>query len=332
MESTESSSGSHLSRRELILLGIGAFALFAAPFARRGKQRLVRRRLPMMGTVAEIGVVDPDPRRAQGAIDAAFGELARVERLMTRFTHSSDVGRANLEAAQSPVRVAHETATVLAEAVAWAAATDGEFDPCVGKAVELWDVSHRDRPPPQAAIKRLAGRHLYRGLELDTWRGAPVVRFRDPEIALDLGGIAKGYGVDRAVSALRKWGIRDGLVNVGGDLYALGESEDGDPWRVGVRSPTDPDRLAGRIEVRDRAVATSGDYMQYFRYGNRRYHHLLDPATGAPRMSGVHSVTAVAESCITADAAATAVFGMDEERANALLAARAPAARIVSLL
>lgn len=335
METCESSSGSQLSRRELILLGIGVFALLATPFARRGRARLVRRQLPMMGTVAEIGVVDTDTRHAQAALDAAFDELARVERLMTRFTHSSDVGRANLEAAYSPVRVAQETATVLSEALDWAEASDGAFDPCVGKAVELWDVSNRHRPPPRAAVERVAKLGLYRGLELDGWRGEPVVRFRDPAIALDLGGIAKGYGVDRAVAALRQWGVRDGLVNVGGDLYALGESEDGDPWRVGIRSPDDPRRLAGRIEVRDRAVATSGDYVQYFEYRSRRYHHLLDPATGAPRTSRAHSVTVLADNCMAADAAATAAFGMDDGKVTALLARRAPGARagtrIVSL-
>jgi thiamine biosynthesis lipoprotein len=145
------------------------------------------------------------------------------------------------------------------------------------------------------------------------------VRLTDRDAAIDLGGIAKGYGVDRAADALRHQGIARGIVNVGGDLYAIGRSEDGDPWRVGIRSPTDPDGLMGTLEVADAAVATSGDYERFFEYRGRRFHHLLDPETAAPRVSAAHSVTVRAASCIDADAAATAVFGLDQTDAARLL-------------
>ena len=248
---------------------------------------------------------------------------------MTRFTATSDIGRANLRAAVEPVPVSRMTATVLEEGIRWAEASDGVFDPCIGRAVELWDVTNRREPPPVGEVRRLAHQGLYRGLVVDNWRGEPVVRFADTDVRLDLGGIGKGYGVDRAVDALREWGIERALVNVGGDLYGMGESEDGDPWNVGIRSPENPAELAGTLEVADQAVATSGDYLQFFKHGNRRYHHLLDPATGAPRQSQVHSVTVTADRCMTADAAATAVFGMPEVRAKGLLQVRSPEARIV---
>ena len=153
----------------------------------------------------------------------------------------------------------------------------------------------------------------------------------DPDVAIDLGGIAKGYGVDRAVAALREWGITDGLVNVGGDLYALGSSLDDDGWSVGIRSAEDPTRLAGSLMLRDRAVATSGDYEQYFEHGGRRYHHLLDPRTGAPRITAVHSLTVAAASCMAADAAATAVFGCTTEQASIVLRGAAADAELVGL-
>jgi thiamine biosynthesis lipoprotein len=137
------------------------------------------------------------------------------------------------------------------------------------------------------------------------------VRLGAADARIDLGGIAKGYGVDQAVVALREWGIEDALVNVGGDLYAMGRSEDGNPWRIGIRSPENVHRLVASFELTDAAVATSGDYLQYFEYHGRRYHHLLDPATGAPLATGMHSITTQADDCITADAAATACFGRD---------------------
>jgi thiamine biosynthesis lipoprotein len=315
MENRDRPPARHPTRREAVALGVGAFVVAAVPFARRRRAGLIRRTIPVMGTIAEVGVVHRDPQYAHAAIDAAFEELRLVDRLMTRFTPTSEIGRANAGAWREGVAVSEPTAAVLYESLRWAEASDGAFDPCLGRAVELWDVGHRTVPPAPHSVQRLAGRGLYRALDLDR----RVVRFTDPDVAVDLGGIGKGYAVDRAVATLRAWGIGQGLVNAGGDLYALGTSEDGDPWKVGIRSPSDADRLAGEIAVSDAAVATSGDYLQRFSYHGRSYHHLLDPATGGPRVTGEHSVTIKAASCMAADAGATAVFGMDEPRARALL-------------
>jgi thiamine biosynthesis lipoprotein len=305
----------------MIALGVGAFVVGVAPFLRRRGDRLVRRTVPMMGTIAELGVVHDDSVVAHACIDAAIAELRRVEWLMSRYTATSDVGRANRLAAQDAVEVSPATARVLEAAIAWAIASDGAFDPCIGRAVELWDVEHRTTPPAAADVRRLAGRRLYRALDIDG--GArPRVRLTHRDAAIDLGGIATGYGVDRAVDALRRQGITRGIVNVGGDLYAIGRSLEGDPWRVGIRSPDDPHGLTGTIEIADAAVATSGDYERFFEYRGRRYHHLLDPDTAAPRVSPVHSVTIQAATCMDADAATTAVFGLDRADAARLLRAR----------
>jgi thiamine biosynthesis lipoprotein len=192
----------------------------------------------------------------------------------------------------------------------------------------LWDVEHRTTPPSAGDLRRLAGRHLYRALDVEG--GArPRVRLTDRDAAIDLGGIAKGYAVDRAAGALRRRGVTRGIVNVGGDLYAIGRSADGDPWRVGIRSPADPDGLMGTLEVADAAVATSGDYERFFEYRGRRYHHLLDPETAAPRVSAAHSVTVRASSCMDADAAATAVFGLGQADAARLLRATGRGAELV---
>lgn len=312
--------GGRPSRREFLALGAGAFVVAAMPGVIRPKRRLVRRSVPTMGTVAEIGVVHRDERFAQGAIGAAIAELRGVDRTMTRFDDDSDVGRANRGAAHGPVQVSRATAEVVAAALLWADASGGAFDPTLGRAVELWDVGRRHRPPLPAELRPFAGARLYRQLELGERAGAPVVVYRDPGVALDLGGIAKGYGVDRAVRSLREWGITDALVNVGGDLYAMGVSADGEPWEIGVRDPDDAARLVARFRISDRAVATSGDYAQYFEHNGRRYHHLLDPRTGEPRLGGARSVTVAADRCMTADAAGTAVFGEGAEAARRMIA------------
>lgn len=320
------------SRREFITLGIGAFVVATIPAALRRRRSLVRRSVPVMGTIADFAVVHGDPRYAHTAIDAAIEELRFVDRTMTRFSAESDVGRANLSAATKAVAIGDDTALVLEEALRWAEASDGYFDPCLGKSVALWDVTRRREPPPAEQVRAFAGRDLYRALELDGRQGRRIVRFHDPDVAIDLGGIAKGYGVDRAVRALRSYGVFNAVVNVGGDLYALGTSEDDDPWKVGIRSPDDPGRLVDTLDVEDCAVATSGDYTQYFQHRGRRYHHILDPATGEPKRSRVRSLTVLAETCLAADAAGTAVYGMEAPRADRVLRSAAPGARTVRVV
>jgi len=302
-----------IDRRTFLALGAGAFAVAVLPRAFR-RRRIVRRAVPVMGTIAEVAVVGEDTALAEEAIDAAFLELRLVDERMSRFSASSDIGRLNVGGARGPVEVSRETSGVLAEALRWASLTEGRFDPCIGRATELWDVNRRHEPPPADAVRRLAGRRLYRSLELDTWRGSAVARFADADVEVDLGGIAKGYAVDRAVEALRARGIERAFVNAGGDLYAMGASEDGDPWQVGIQLASDPSRIERVILVRDEAVATSGDYLQGFRCGGRRYHHLLDPATGEPWRTDGKSLTIAAARCLDADAAATAMFGAQDPR------------------
>lgn len=317
MSNAEARSSSLPSRRDILALGAGAFVVAMLPLLRR-RDRLVRRTVPVMGTLGEFAVLHPDRRFAHGALDAAAAELVRVERMLTRFSDTSDVGRVNRHAAREAVVVSEETARVIEAGLEWAVATGGAFDPSVGAIVELWDVTHRHEPPPERAVRRLAGRGFYRSVDLGRVRGGVAVRLSDPEVRIDLGGIAVGYGVDRAVQVLRDWGIRRGLVNVGGDIYAMGASEDGDPWRIGVRSADDPAKLVGDVALEDAAVTTSGDYFQYFEYGGRRYHHLMDPASAAPAQAPWHSVTVRADGCMTADAAATAAFVLGDRAAEVL--------------
>lgn len=316
------------SRRQFLVLGAGAFVVSTLGIG-VARRRVVRRTVPVMGTTAELVVVTRDERAGHAAMTAAMDELFRVERLMSRFRADSDIGRANAAAHAGPVAIDAGTAAVITEALRWAGVAGGSFDPALGRVTELWDVAQRTAPPAAGAVRRLAGRRLYRHIELDRFRGSDVVRFGDSDVALDLGGIAKGYGVDRAVAALRTWGVTDGLVNVGGDLYALGSPLDADGWSVGIRSPDDPSRLSGTIVLRDRAVATSGDYEQYFDHAGRRYHHLLDPVTGAPRETNVHSLTVAAGTCMCADAAATAVFSRNAHDAIAVLRGAGGDAEIV---
>ncbi len=299
-------------RRDFLALGIGALAVATLP-ALRGRTRMVRRRIPVMGTVAEVAVPTHDEPWAQRAIDAAFGELRRIELEMSRFRPDSYVSRLNTARPGDWVDVSADAASVLERSLSWARASDGRFDPCLGRVSELWDVAHRSEPPAEEVVSGLAGADRWRALELvpDRVGGGGRAALISPRAAVDLGGIAKGFAVDAAADALRAHGIQDGLVNVGGDLVALGSDASGRAWVVGVQSPDDPSGIAATVEVSDAALATSGDYVRYFQHGGRRYHHLLDPHTGRPVRTGTRSLTVRAARCVDADAAATALFGVD---------------------
>lgn len=325
-----SSARREFSRRDFIALGTGTLVVLSVPRASMGRRRMVTRRtVPSMGSFAEFAVVSQDRRRAEAAIEAAILELRVVEDRLTRFRPHSDVGRANQATRGTAVSVSPETATALEASLAWARRTDGRFDPCLERAIDLWDIASRREPPGPEAVRGFAGRRLYRYLEVERRGVMDAVRLHNVSARIDLGGIGKGLGVDRAVAVLREHGVEDALVNLGGDLYALGRSEDGDPWEIGVRSPADPERVDSSIRLTDSAVATSGDYVQYFDHDGRRYHHLIDPMTGEPGRPGWHSLTVTAPSCLAADAAATALFALDPAGARALLSSWEPAAVIV---
>jgi thiamine biosynthesis lipoprotein len=329
---TDRGTAPQLGRREFIGLGLGAFVAAAIPLAARRPTGVVRRAMPVMGTIAQFAVVHRDPVAAHAAIDAAAAELLWVERTMTRFTDTSDIGRANRLAARDGVLVTAETAFVTGAALAWADALDGRYDPAVGAVCALWDVRNRHEPPAADRIAELAGRRFHRTVEVGTSGGGHVLRFHGEGARLDLGSAAKGYAVDRAVNALRARGITKALVVAGGDLYALGTAPDGEPWEIGIQSPTDERALAGRLRLADRAVATSGTYRQFFRYRGHRSHHLMDPATARPRETPMQSLTVVADSVMHADVATTALFGLDEPTITAMLGRRLPGAELARAL
>ena len=321
-----------IGRREFVGLGLGAFVVAAIPLARHRPVGVVRRAVPVMGTIAQFAVVHRDPRQAHAAIDAAFDELRWVERTMTRFTDTSDIGRANVSALHDGVIVTPQTAHVTSAAVRWASVLDGRYDPAIGAVCKLWDVKHRHEPPPADRVAELADRQFHKSVEVGTRGRDAVLRYHEAGAQLDLGSIAKGYGVDRAVGALRRLGIEQAVVVAGGDLYALGTSPSGDPWTIGIQSPTDERAIAGTLELSDRAVATSGTYRQFFRYRGHKYHHIMDPVTAQPRATGMQSLSIIADSVMHADAATTALFGMAEADIRRALARNQPGAQLARII
>ncbi|BAM87600.1 putative thiamine biosynthesis HESIS lipoprotein APBE transmenbrane [Bradyrhizobium oligotrophicum S58] len=253
----------------------------------------IRRARALLGTFVEIDVTDAHGCDAEGAVEAAFSAVADVHRLMSFHDADSDVSRLNLEASGCAVKVHPWTFAVLKTALDMAHRSDGAFDIGVAGA------------PPQAGTSTLAAIELL---------ADDHVRFGHPTVKIDLGGIAKGFAVDRALEALRMRGVRSAMVNAGGDLAAFGP----DVRVVHIRDPQFPDRLLCQIEVSNEALASSARRFDPFRSADTTDTAVLEPATRRPA-HGVYGATVRAPTCMVADAL-TKVVMIAGERAAAPLA------------
>ncbi len=277
---------------------------------------LFRLEAQLMGTKFAVTLSGGPQERAEGVIQAAFAEVDRVDKLMSEWREDSDVSAVNRKAGAEPVAVSTETFEVVRRAVDLSARSRGAFDVTWAALRGLWDFKAQPpRLPDGAAVKAALARTGWQKVKLDTV--GRTVQLAEPGMALGLGGIAKGYAIDRAVSVLRENGFTDFIVDGGGDLFVAGEKQPGVPWRIGVQHPRERERLLVSMPMRDAAVVTSGDYERYFDLDGRRYHHILDLATGMPADKSV-AVTVRASDATLADAVATAIFVLGPEDGMAL--------------
>jgi len=262
-----------------------------------------------MGTIIEITLVAEEQDTAQKAALQAFQEIRRIEYLMSPWIESSDVTRINRSAWNDGAKVSPETIEVLKRAQEVSKLSEGGFDITVGPLVQLWrKARERGMPPEMQEVKETLNLVNFRNLK--THYGGKVL-LRKKGMAIDLGGIAKGYAVDRAFEILKGLGYRNLVVNAGGDLR-VGGSKPGGPWSIGIQHPRDPQKIMARISLSDTAVATSGDYEKFFIHQGKRYHHILNPRSGFPA-EGCQSVTVLHKEAITADALATAILVLGPE-------------------
>ncbi len=275
----------------------------------------------MMGTILSLELEVPDGERAAEVFGKCWGEAERLERIFSRYDPDSELSRVNREAGSAPVAVSGEMLEVLSRALEISRLTGGAFDVSVGPLLEAWGFFPRreGRTPSREEIESALSRTGWEKIELD--RESRTIRFRVPGLEIDLGGLAKGYVVDRLAALLAGEGIPGALVNAGGDIYALGRHPEGRGWRIGVEHPRREGEVLAVLELRDRAVATSGDYRNYFIQGRRRYSHIIDPRTGEPAATGVVESTVLAPDCLTADGLATALFVLGPERGLEVLKA-----------
>jgi thiamine biosynthesis lipoprotein len=273
----------------------------------------IRRSRLMMGTVVEIMAGGLKTSKLETAVDAAFAEIARLDKLLSRHHQGSDVSHLSVDGNGS--KVAAETVEVLALGLDVAQRSGGAFDLTLGRLKALWgfDTEAPRIPGHEELAAALAGI----GPTALSLQGQQVWK-RTPGLQVDLGGVAKGYAVDRAISVLKQHGVSSAAVNAGGDMYLLGQRPQR-AWRIGIQHPRQKESVLETLQIRDQAVVTSGDYERFFEQEGVRYHHIFDPNSGLPAQ-GCQSVTIITGSVALGDALATAVFVLGPEAGLQLLA------------
>jgi len=266
----------------------------------------------IMGTRIEVQLWSEDP---QAAVEAVIAEMRRTDELMSTYKPESQLSQVNAHAHERPVQVHADIIEVVERALAMSKLSGGAFDVTYASVGYLYDYRAHQRPSEQQIAAALPGVD-YRQVQVD--REARTIRFLRKGVRIDLGGIAKGYAVDRAIQHLRELGIEHAMVNAGGDTRLLGDRR-GKPWMVGIRDPRNEGRIVMRVPLADEAISTSGDYERYFEEDGVRYHHILVPGTGKSAR-GVRSATVIGADATLTDALSTTVFVLGVERGMRLIA------------
>lgn len=296
-----------------LLLLIGSCKSYSAQLQPVHSQHTTRN-VSLMSTRVDFIVVSENSDKAERAIDAAIAEMKRVVTVMSEWREDSLISKVNEAAGKQAVPVSRELFELLNAAQEIGEQTQGKFDITFASAGKLWDF-RRGQVPTKAQIKAAIAPIDYTRLVLD--RNAMTAYLSHPETQVGLGGIAKGYAVDRAGDILRKRGFDEFSINAGGDLFVQGRHSDG-LWQVGIQNPRDPKQLMALLPVANTAIATSGDYERFFIHDGKRYSHIIDPDTGYPA-NGCQSVTILASRTFVADALATGVFVLGPDKGLALV-------------
>ena len=269
----------------------------------------------MMGTEVRVLLWDDDPAEAERLIEEVFDETARIDELMSTYIENSRISDINRRAADEPVVAGDELFTLIRRSLDISVLTLGAFDITYDSVGQHYDFHKHQRPSDAtvAAERQFIDYHL---IQLD--QAAGTVRFLRKGVRINLGGIAKGYVVERGVDILRAQGVEHAIVTAGGDSRLLGDRR-GQPWLVGIRDPRKEGKVAISLPLQDEAISTSGDYERFFEENGVRYHHIIQPKTGMPA-TGVHSATVIGPDAVLTDALSTSVFVMGVDKGLRLIA------------
>jgi thiamine biosynthesis lipoprotein len=269
---------------------------------------------PIMGTRVHAEVWHEDPATGRAVLADVISEMRRIEAEYSPFMEDSELSRLNRKAGEGWVETTPEMIDLLEKSAQVSRLTNGAFDITYASVGRYYDYREKARPDDETLLEGLeAINHEY--VEIDA--AGSRVRFAHPLVYVDLGGIAKGYAVDRCIELIESVGITAAAVAAGGDSRIVGDRQ-GEPWTVGVQDPRNDDEMAVLLPLVDTAVSTSGDYERFFVEDGVRYHHILDPRTGDSARES-WSVTILGPEATFTDAMSTSVFVLGPEKGLALI-------------
>lgn len=278
--------------------------------------REVSRSEMVLGTACTIRLVGGG---SEALLEAVFARLRQIEDELSVDKSGTRIDAVNDAAGLSPVAAGADALAILKRDLDLSAWSDGAFDASVGPLVKLWGIGtdHARLPEPKeiAAAKALVG---WKDIVLDEGKG--TVYLKRKGMALDLGSTSKGYAADEVAKIIRDGGVKSAIIDLGGNILAVGSRPDGKPWLISLQNPFSTDRGAylGIASLRDKTMVTSGVYERYFFKDGKRYHHIFDTKTGYPVDNGLMSVTIVTAKSFDADGFTTAIFALGRVKGMAL--------------
>ncbi len=287
---------------------IGFRLVFMAACASTAHAEWITRTENIMGTRCAVELWSDDAAKGEAGISSVFDDMRRIDHLMSTWKEDTEISLVNREASKHPVKISKELWDLLETSVKYSELTRGTFDITYASVGYMYDYRAHIHPDQKAIAQALPGIN-FRHMVLDPKK--TTVYFMRPGMRIDLGGIAKGYSVDRGIEILQKQGFTRAMVNAGGDSRIIGDRF-GKPWIVGVRDPDHEGKTFLKIPLTDAAFSTSGDYERYFEENGVRYHHILDPKTGDSARK-CRSVTIISGNATRTDALTKSVFVMGPE-------------------
>ena len=308
-----------MNLKKILALGLASAILFTGCAERReaAQQMLENQKMEnrheattfAMDTVMTFTVIHED---GDEIINDAEQEIRRLENLLSVTVESSDISKLNAAAGKEALDMQIDTQVLLAKGKELGEKTGGAFDIAISPIVKAWGFTEEEHHvPTQAELDALLPVTDPSDVILD----AGKAYLQKEGMAVDLGGIAKGYTSDKVSELLKEKGVESAIVSLGGNVVGIGRKPDGEKWEVALANPLDANDYCGLISIEDKAVVTSGGYQRFFEENGRKYHHIIDPATGYPAESGLLSVTIISESGTEADVLSTALFVMGLEDA-----------------
>ena len=258
--------------------------------------------------------------KAEKAIDEAIEKLNDIDDKMSAFKEDSEISKINSKAGTSSEEiVSKDTYFVVKNAVEYSEILEGTFDPTIRPLVKLWSIGTKEEIiPEKLQIEETLKLVNYKDVLLNESKHS--IMLKQKKQALDVGGIAKGFAADEVRDVFYKHNIKSALIDLGGNIFALGSKEDGSPWRVGIQNPFKPrGEYVGILSVKNKSVVTSGNYEKYFMKDGQRFHHIIDPKTGYPSQSKIISATIISDNSIDGDGLSTGIYILGIEKAMKII-------------